>query len=330
MLALFRNNRATTALVLFFYVLFTRLPSFLGYVQPNTKEIAPGGMLWQTLFGWLETDNRQAWSLWIAIVLVFIQAVWINYLANTNRIADNRTWYPGVAYVLLTAFLPEFLYASPPLMAVTFVPIALQYIFKAYKLPEVRYSVLDTALWLTVGSFFYPPMFSLVPAGFISLLIVRSFKMKERIIYLAGTFTAFFLGWLSYYWVDQGTAFWRSQINGFTGWYHFSPNWEGSALIAVVLTGFLVLMAVVGYGFYTQGKLIQVRSYIQVLYVFLITAGLSILLQGNFYNTHLLLLIPSASIMLSMTLIAVKRISFTEILHFLLLVTAFSIQVYGH
>ena len=328
MLALFRNNRTTTAVVLLLYVIFTRLPALPGYVHPDLKEVAPGGMLWQTLFGWLEGDGKQLWSVSIAVLLVFIQTVWINHLANANRITDNRTWYPGVVYVLLTAFLPEFLYTSPTLVAVTFIPIALHYIFKSYKLPEVRYSVLDAALWITTGSLFYPPMFSLLLAGFIGLLIVRSFKTKERFVYVTGVFIPFFLAWLGHYWINKGTIFWHTQVQAFTGWYHFSPNWQGNTFVALTLIGSLMLMAIAGYSYFTERKLIQIRSYVQVLYVFLVIAGISVLLQGNFYNTYLLLFMPPAAILLSMAMLNVRRTSFLEIAHIILLVIAFSTQVY--
>ena len=89
-----------------------------------------------------------------------------------------------------------------------------------------------------------------------------------------------------------------------------------------------MLMAIAGYSYFTERKLIQIRSYVQVLYVFLVIAGISVLLQGNFYNTYLLLFMPPAAILLSMAMLNVRRTSFLEIAHIILLVIAFSTQVY--
>ena len=282
-------------------------------------------LIYQALFGW--AAQYPLWSAYMAILLVFIQSLWINNLVDQYRLLSDRTWLPGVFYALVTAFLPEFLYLSPPLVAVMFIPIAVFYIFKSYKILEVRYWVLDAAFWLTVGSLFYPPMFLLHIAGFAGLLMVRSFKFKERLVYVVGILLPFFLAWLWYYWYDRGVAFWHGQLAGFSSWYHFTPEWSTRTIVEITLVILLALITALSYGTYTNRKLIQIRNYVNILYAFLVVAGLSIFLQGNFYNTHLLLFMPSAGIFLAMSISEIRRESLAELLHIILLGAAFSVQV---
>jgi hypothetical protein len=324
LLALFRNNRATTSILLLLYVILTRLPGLLGYVQPDATEVPPGSMSYRFLFGWL--SEHPQWSVISATVLAYGQALWINFLADRHKLLSERNWLPGVFYTLITAFLPEFLYLSPPLVAASFIPAALYYIFKSYKVVEVRNWIFDTAVWLTVSSIFYPPAFVLLLAGFIGLLFVRSFKFKERMVYLTGILVSFFLIWLFYYWGNNGVAFWRGQLAGFSGWYRFTPEWNFRTIVEIILVVILILTLSLSYFSYTNRKLIQVRNYVHVLYAFLIIAGAAMMLQGDFYNTHLLLLMPSAGIFLSMTFADIRRTSFAELLHLFLLLVAFLMQ----
>jgi hypothetical protein len=326
MLALFRNNQTTSAFLLLAYIILTRVLALLGYVHPESKEIAPGGIIYQSLFGWVSPYSLL--SIWIALFLVFIQALTVNFLADHFRLLRERTWLPGVFYALVTAFLPEFLYLSAPLVAVTAIPISIFYIFKSYKIIEVRNWVLDISFWLTVGSLFYPPAFILHLAGFIGLLLVRSFKFKERVVYFVGIMIPLFLAWLWYYWSDRGMVFWRSQLADLSTWYHFRPHWTERTIAEIVLVALLAILVVLSYGTYTNRKLIQIRNYVNVLYAFVIVAGFSILLQGNFYNTHLLLFMPSTGIFLAMNISEMRRESFAEILHIALLAAVFSMQTF--
>jgi len=325
MLALFRNNRTTSAILLLVYVVLTRILALAGYIHPDPAETAPGGLVYQHLFGGI--TQFSGWSVAAAAILVYIQSLGINYVADQYRLLPDRTWLPGVFYVLVTAFLPEFLYVSPPLVAVTFIPAAIFYIFKSYKVLEVQYRVFDSAFWLTVGSLFYPPVFLLHIAGFVGLLLVRSFKFRERVVYVVGIIIPFFLAWLWFYWQNLGKIFWRGQLTDFFGWYHFSPEWSTRTIAEISLVVLLFLVLTLSYGAYTNRKLIQVRNYVQVLYLFLLVSVLSILLQGNVYNTHLLLFMPAAGIFLSMSISQIRRGSLAELLHLVLLAAAFFMQI---
>lgn len=317
MLSFFRNNRNTTAIPLALYALLTHMAALLGYVQTTGREIAPGGALYNSLFWW--ADANPFWSALTALVLVYIQALLLNRLADEFRLMPDRSWLPGLFYVLVSACLPELLFLSPPLVAVTFLPLALRCIFRCYKLTEVSYLVFDAALWCTLGSLFYPPVFFLLIAGFVGISIMRSFKLKERVAYLAGIITPFFLSWLWYFWHNNGFGFWRGQLSGYSGIYHFTPNWNIKVIFEIGLLIGLALILLLSSGVYYRKKLIQAQKCISALYWFLVMGALTVLLQGDLHTTHLMVVMPTVGLFLSMTMASFRNKGMAELLHFALL-----------
>lgn len=324
MLFLFRTNRSTTALTLALYVGALHLAACLGWVPLPKQEIAQGGSLYQSFFWWVEDIPRA--SALLATVFVYVQALLINYLADTFRLLPERSWLPGLFYALVASMLPEFLYLSPPLVGATFVPIALDRLFRTYKQGEVAYLVFDAAIWLTVGSLFFPPLFFSLVAGFVGLGIMRSFKLRERLVYFAGILVPFFLAWLWYFWCDNGRGFWTGQLSGYSGFYHFAPQWTLKTIMAVGLLGALFLILLLSTGTYFHKKLIQAQKCITVLYWFLIVGALSLLLQGDFRTTQLLSIMPMVGIFLSMTVSSFRSRAFAELLHLVLLGAIFFAQ----
>lgn len=324
MLAFFRNNRNTTAVPLGLYALLTHLSALLGYVQPAAREMAPGGAMYQSLFWW--ADNAPFWSALVALLLVYVQALLINRLADEFRLLPDRSWLPGLFYVLIASSLPELLFLSPPLVAITFLPLALRCIFRCYKQTEVAYLVFDAALWCTMGSLFYPPVFFLLIAGFAGIGIMRSFRLREQFAFVSGVVAPFFLSWLWYFWHDNGFGFWHGQLSGYSGIYHFTPEWNLKTIFEIGILIALTLILLLSSGVYFRKKLIQAQKCISTLYWFMVVGALTILIQGDLRTTHLLVMAPAAGLFLSMTVASFRHRGMAEILHLALWGFVLSIQ----
>jgi hypothetical protein len=325
-LSLFRSNQTGTALFLLLYVALTHASALVGHVQPFQREMAPGGMLYQALFRW--ADAQPFWSALGAAVLVFIQAVLINNLTDEFRLLNDRSWLAGVSYALVSAGLPEFLFLSPPLVAVTFLPWALRQIFKAYNQSKATGLIFDAAFGVTIGSLFYPPAFFLLIAGFAGMSIIRSFKLKEQAVFASGVVVPFFLAWFVHFWFDRGSAFWHGQLSGYSGFYHFAPVWDWLTIIKAGILVFFFVIIALSYNASLTRKLIHTQKCIGVLYWFLVVGALSIFLQGDLRNTHFLLLMPTMGILLAVRLSSIRNKLIAELLHGFLLGSALFIQFF--
>lgn len=316
-LGFFRNNQFTTVFSLALYVGLTHLASLLGFWPPQKDVVVKSGVLYDAWFSW--TIANPFFSAAGAAVLVFFQAVFINRLADEFRILNERTWLPGLFYALVTACLPDFLYLSPPLIALTFVPVVLNRIFKTYKQPAATGLIFDAAFWTIIASFFYPPAIYMLIAVYGGIHVMRAFKLKEQMVFFSGILTALFIAWLWYFWTDRGGEFWAIQFGGLVQQYHFESTFNTKILLESIVMGALFLIVLLSYGTYSFRKLNQIQKYVGVLYWFLFVSGLTMLVQSNPPTVHLLLLMPSMGIFLSMTFSAFKNKMIAELMHLVLL-----------
>lgn len=317
MLLFFRNNQFTTAVPLALYVLLTHLAALLGMVQPGEMQQANGGLLYATFFGW--AADEPFYSALGAAALVFLQALQVNRLADEFRLLSDRTWFPGLFYILAATCLPDFLFLSPPLLAVTFVPMAMRSLFQSYQKSNGAAYVLDAALWITVGNLFYPPTIFLLLAAVAGVLVMRSFSFREQCVFVTGVLVPLVLSWLGFFWADQGTAFLSRQFTGLFGLYRFGSVWDALTILKAVSLGAIVLFVLFNSGRFYYRKLIQTQKCVTVLYWFLGVAGAAALLQGDMLPAHFVLLMPSAGIFFSMVFSAMRNRMLAEIAHLLLL-----------
>lgn len=328
-LALFRNNQFTTAILLAFYVALTHLSALLEMVHPSPGEDLEGGVLYLAWFSW--ADEHALWSAVAAAVLVFIQALAVNILADEFRLLDDRSWLPGLFYVLMTACMPGFLFLSPPLVATTFIPMVLRRIFKAYNQPKATALVFDAAFWTTVASLFYPPAIFLLIAVYFSFGIMRAYSFRERVVSLVGVLTTLFLAWLWYFWKDMGWDFWHIQFGGLFGIYRFG-DFESSDFVMLQKAGLLAilfLIVILSYGMYMSRKLIQTQKCVSVLYWFFFVGALSILLRENPNPAHFILIMPAIGIFLAMSFSSFRSAAMAELFHLALLGFILFIQFSG-
>jgi len=316
-LGLFRNNQFTTVIFLALYVGLTHIASLLGFSQPDAAASVKSGVLYDAWFAW--AGNKTFYPAAAAALLVLIQAFLVNNLADEFRILNDRSWMPGLFYALVAACIPDFLFLSPPLLAVTFVPVVLRRIFKTYKQPGATGLIFDAAFWTVIASLFYPPAVFMLLAAYAGIHVMRAFKLKEQLVMASGVFVPLFLAWLWYLWTDRGGQFWVVQFGGLFQRYNFQSTFDTRILLESVMMGMLFLIVLLSYGTYSFRKLNQIQKHVGVLYWFLFVAGLAMLFQHDPPPVHLLLLMPSMGIFLSMTFSALKNKLVAELFHLALL-----------
>jgi hypothetical protein len=316
-LLFFRNNQFTTFIPLALYVVLTHMAALLGAVQAGEMQQANGGLLYDALFGW--AAQQPFFSALAAAALVFLQSLQVNRLADEFRLLSDRSWLPGLFYALAASSLPDFLFLSPPLVAVTFLPVTLRRIFQSYQKSVGAAYVLDAALWVTVGSLFYPPVIFLLTAAVAGVLVMRSFSFREQWVFFTGVLVPIVLCWLGFFWADRGTAFLFGQFEGLFGLYRFGTEWNAQTILKAALLIAALLFVLFNSGRFYYRKLIQAQKCVTVLYWFLGVAAAVALLQGDVLPAHFVLLMPSAGIFLSMIFSAMRNRMLAEIAHLLLL-----------
>ena len=275
-----------------------------------------GGLPYDGLFGWV--INQPFWSAAAAAVLVFIQAMIVNRLADFFRLMNDRSWLPGMAYALVASALPDFQFLSPPLIAATFIALSLRSVFLTYKSPKSAVLVFDSAFWVAVSSVFYPKALMLIVALFIAVGVMRSWRLRDQFAFLTGIFVPVFLGWLWYFWNDLGALYRARNIGGIFGLPRFDTEINTAMMMKGGLLIFLLLFFVLNFATFSSNKSMQGQKCVSVLYWMLFLGSITVLLRPDWRWEAFVLTSAPAGIFLAMSYQNMRN-SFAEMLHLALL-----------
>lgn len=288
----------------------------LFFVRPQDSTIDATGALSQSFIEFVNPNSVIA--IFIASLLVFIQGVLINFIVANFRISNEVSLLPGLFYILLSSFIPEFLVLSPVLIANLFLILALLELFSIYKKYQVSGSIFNLGFWLGLASLFHTPNLFFILLAFVGVGLLKAFSLKERIIVLLGSASVFFLTGVFFFWRNELHDFMQLQFVQSFGFLDLDNLSGWSYKIKLIFFALLLLLAIFSFSAYMFKKKIQSQKYINILYWYLLIAGVSTLFVSSLDLTQLLILTPALGIMLSFNF---QRLSIplSESLHFVLL-----------
>lgn len=317
MLEIFRKNLFFNSLLLLPYACIVRIRSL---IWPEAYQLqAEDGYLNHLIFTAL-SEYPLVQSI-LAIALIFFQATFVNYIVNKNRIARLPNLFSGLVYILLVSMIADFQILSPVLIATTFLLMSLNSCFKCSKKQHSSSDIFNTSFFIGLASFFYFPFIVFLIAGYIGMLIIRSFKIKERMQFLAGLIIPFFLFATYFNWYDVISKY----LVGYVGNNISMPSLNAgvSYYQIIALGGFLALalFAFVRYGDIRKKKNVAAQKKIDILYWFLFLTIPTLFFWNSIDLRHLIMLTPMLSVFIGMYLLGLKNKGMAEIIHIIALLT---------
>ncbi|MCG8329852.1 MAG: hypothetical protein MI974_19305 [Chitinophagales bacterium] len=313
MLSIFRTNQLFASILLAFYIIIVRVSAFFVVDFPEPYGY---GVLSDWVYQWIGSDTTIA--LITAMVLLLIQAFYINFLISEHRLADEISLFPGLFYILISSALPEFNYLSPTLMANTFFIIAFGEVLATYKKVQAADRIYNTGFWIGVASLFYPSYIVLLIFVFAGLSLLRAFKFKERLMVTSGILTPYIILGAYYFWIKQWDVFVLSLTEGF-GFLSFVktppiPLYRGLGI-------FLILILVVNFSYrnYQFKQKMDVQRKINILFWGLFATVFSLFIQVDITISHLAITAFPIGVMLSLNFIKMPA-RMAEVIHLLMLV----------
>lgn len=323
MLEIFKRNLFFNSLLLLPYVVVVRI---LTIIYPRAYKLNPeDGYLNHLLFSLLE-DHALIQSI-IAIVLVFFQATFVNFIVNRNRIARVPNLLPGLVYVLLISILPDFQILSPVLIATTFLLVALNSCFNSSKKQTAAGSIFNVSFFISVATMFYFPFCVFLVAAYISLLTIRTFRGLERMQFLIGAILPLFLFATYFNWYDVLPQYLPQYFINNIGLFDWRNGISQYEIIVLVCFIGLVLFSFIRYGELRKKKNVLAQKKIDILYWFLLLTIPTLFLWNNIGLEHLIILVPSLSILVGMFLLNLKNPIVAELIHVAGLLALFIPQI---
>lgn len=268
MIPLFRQKTPGNVVVLLIFGFLLKAPLFL-YPKPITAtendEDLFHGLL--DLIG--NSPGNGLTASVIAFVLLYIQALTINYFVNEFKMLGKPTYLPGMAYLLVTTLLPEWSYLSSPLVATTLVLFMIPVLFRLYNTDQARGAIFNMGLLLGLSSYIYFPAASFLLCFLLGMMILKAFRFNEMVLFLLGCLTPYYLFGAYLFLTD------RLSFDSFLPHVSVSVPEVRSTVWMAASTLFLTLPFLAG-GFFVQGQLhkmlIQVRKNWSFILLYLVLA----------------------------------------------------------
>ena len=269
MISIFKQKNPANIILLLVFGILIKLPMFLhSHVTLSRKE---DSILFRGIIESLEPTVR-SWPVvhnLLAFALLFIQAILLTRFINNQRMMNRPSYFPGMAYLLITSLFPEWNYFSAPLLINTILLYVLSGLFRAYNQQSARGTIFNVGLSLGIASFLFFPSLTFIIWILLALMLMRPFRLNEWILCIVGITTPFYF--YAIYLFITGQWSWHQL------WPYFSislPTVKQSAWLAG--SAFLLAVPFLAGGYYVQDNLrrmlIQVRKGWSLLLLYLLGA----------------------------------------------------------
>jgi len=258
-------------------------------------------------------------SVFLAGVLVFVQALLLNRLVNHFNLLGKPSFLAALMYITLSGLFTPFLVLSPPLICNFLVIWILFKLISFYKSKDARSTAFDLGMIIALGTLIYLPFIFLFLVIWIGLVIFKPFDWREWVTGIIGFITVFFF-LAVYYYLNNSLGLFANI------WLPLAARFP--QIIDINYYNYLVLIPVVlilalcfiklQQNFYKS--YIQVRKSFQLLFVIFLIAVLSFYVKAAFQLTHFLLCAVPASVFFAYYFFNAKRKWFYEVLFGILLV----------
>lgn len=269
MIGIFKQKNPAIIFLLLLFGVLIKLPMFL---HPHVMVSRPEeSILFRAILKFLEPTGKTFPSVYplLAFFLIMVQALTLTRFINNQRMISKPTYFPGMAYLLITSLFPEWNYFSAPLIVNTILLFVLSGLFNIYNQQNAKGAIFNIGLALGIASFIFFPSLTFVIWILLALAVMRPFRLNEWALCIVGITTPFYF--YAVYLVVTSQWSWDQLLPYIT--VHL-PYIKQSAWMAGSV--FLIAVPFLLGGYYVQDNLrrmlIQVRKGWSLLLLYLLGA----------------------------------------------------------
>jgi hypothetical protein len=218
------------------------LPLFIGgYILLNmySDHVEPTGVLNLGWWGSYATADH-LWMRFLGGGVVFLNALLLNFLFNTNGFYERNTYIVSLVYVVLMSYFQAFYEFDGALIAHFLLIAALFQLFRLENNLDGRRLTFNIGFLAGLAAVFYPPFVCVLPVVWLMITRIRPFVFREIVLATTGFLVPLLYAFLNLFLQKQ-------QIN----WNVLSTagNYQEKHLVFLVSTGvfgLLALLSVIG------------------------------------------------------------------------------------
>ncbi|MBW8685532.1 hypothetical protein [Chitinophaga rhizophila] len=207
MVKFFRSGNPLTVVLLLMYTLLVK---FYYLLHPSSY-LADGneGLLYDLLVGWMSMvfGKSPFFFTSLAVLILLLQALLVTKIVNHQRLFSRPNYLPAMAYMLFTSLYEGWNLFSPGLLVNLVMLWVISNITLLYTRTSARDVVFNIGFALGVSGLFYFPATIFCVLLWLSLLIMRPFRLAEWIIALLGLVCPIYLLSTYLFLTDQWALF---------------------------------------------------------------------------------------------------------------------------
>lgn len=227
-------------------------------------------------------------------LIIVLQALRLNYALNDVRMFPKPAYTTALAYVLLTAFIPQWNHLSSALVINSMVIWLLFRSLKLYNSPNPRSLVYNMGLIASSTFMLYYQSLPLIAVTFLALGIYRPFRINEWMILLLGIITPFYF-LAGYFFLNDQLDTILQQLNIFE-MQIIRPASLAFAIITFTISGIAIITGIYMWQANSGRMVIQVRKSWSILFFMLIFFIPVVFFMKNAWpNALLITAVPAAA-----------------------------------
>lgn len=312
-------------ILLFIITVVLRIPAYINITPYEYIQNAPFARLSFTFIAAL--PNALLWSLIVSSSLVFLQAIFLNYIVTSHGILYRDSMLPALFFVVLNSFFLQQTELTPQLISNTFILLLLQRLCYLYESQNPHLVVLDAGLYLGIGILFNYDLFLFLPFILVSVVVFTSFNVRYLLISLIGILVPLYFTGIYFYVTnrfDELIVYIQQSFESKT-FKTIETNWIRLIPWAILIP--ITALSVIGLQQNFFRNKVKTRRITQSLYLMLFFGIAGLFFENVNYLYALCYLSVPLSIFVGYYFISTNRFILKEILFLSLLGLAFFYQI---
>jgi hypothetical protein len=132
-------------------------------------------------------------------ILVIIQGLLLVGFNKKFILIANRTYLPAFFFILISSSFIPAQQINPIILGIFFVFLSMDFIFRTYRVEYALNEIYISGFFIAFASLFWASYLYFLILLFISLIILRTFSLREWIVALLGFLTPLFFVFVIYY-----------------------------------------------------------------------------------------------------------------------------------
>lgn len=255
-------------------------------------------------------------NIFVATVLVFIQAILINRIVNDHNLMGKPTFLPALMFVTVSAVLEPFIVLSPALLANFFILWMFYKSLSLYRRDGAIAPMFDLGMIVALGTLVYFPFIGMLPMLWVILMLYRPFYWREWIASLVGFATVAFMVCSIYYYNDKLGLFFATIPSAVV--LHLGPRVNLYDYIVLIPVALVLFFAVVSMRkkYFRSNVFLRKASFL--LLIFFVFAILSYSVNRRYDLYHFIIAVPSISVTMAYYYVNAQKKWLYESLYMLL------------